>query len=133
MPGAAQELEYVLVLVTALVGSALSWSHYYLWLVMPIAVVLFGKGSMQDDSWTRRGGWAAVLLSAPAVTLVHVENPALQALYTYVAVSHLFFAGLMMFLLLVRLCVRQGFSPELSLSANVAAGSGGLCTRRVDA
>ena len=109
-----QDLEYMLVLVMAVVSSPLSWSHYYLLMLMPAAFFL-APGSALAASATRHAlGWAAILLTTPAVLVIAFANPGLMEAYARFGVSYLLFGGLMWFGLLAwsraRAAAPQGFS-----------------------
>jgi Glycosyltransferase family 87 len=102
-PGARHLLEVVLVLDLALVISPLTWSHYYLFLLLPWALYLGGKLPLPDDAttrWLMRTGF--VLVSLPVV-LAAPEVPSwFASVLARTTVSAWLFGGLLMFAALAR-------------------------------
>ncbi|MBR0668688.1 DUF2029 domain-containing protein [Roseomonas hellenica] len=115
---AAQErtdIEYLLVICLAVIGSPLSWSHYYAWLLMPIAFLLGPHSLLRGTAAGQRMAWVAIFLITPTVLLLEIPNPTLMAAYNAIGVSHLMFGGLLLFALLVRARARLGMAvPPLS-------------------
>ena len=83
-------LEYVLVLVLSRVMSPLSWTHYYLFLLLPWGLYLGGRLSLRDDVCTRCFMWSGILLSLLPVSYV------LNFLLSRTAASAWLFGGLCM-------------------------------------
>lgn len=109
-----QDLEYALVLVLAVVSSPLSWSHYYLLMLLPAAFFLAPGSALAASPARRALGWAAILLTTPAVLVIAFANPGLMEAYARFGVSYLLFGGLLWFGLLAwsraRAASPQGFS-----------------------
>jgi hypothetical protein len=95
-----QDLEYALVLVLAVVSSPLSWSHYYLLMLLPAAFFLAPGSALAASAARRALGWAAILLTTPAVLVIAFANPGLMEAYARFGVSYLLFGGLLWFGLL---------------------------------
>lgn len=98
---AAETLEFVTVLVLALLMSPISWTHYYLLLLLPFALYLGKKLPLPEPRWALR--WfavSAVLVSLP-VTLYKSPNSLLQQLVDRVFLSHYFFGGVLLLGLLL--------------------------------
>ena len=97
-PGVRRDLQYLLVVCLAVISSPLSWSHYYVWLLMPAAFFL---GSAQLSSQTqvmRWLPWLAIALVTPLVVWPwSFSNPALAMLYRSFAASNLLYGGLLWF------------------------------------
>ncbi len=93
-----REWEYLLVLTLAVVTSPLSWSHYYLLLLLPVAFLLSPR--FAGEPWIRRLTWAGCVLATPAVLNTLHAPTALQGLYAKFLISHLLFAGLILFIAL---------------------------------
>lgn len=109
------DVEYLLVICLAVISSPLSWSHYYAWLLMPIAFLLGPQSLLRGSAFGRRMGWVAIFLITPTVLLLEIPNPTLMMVYNAVGVSHLMFGGLLLFALLVRARARLGMAvPPLS-------------------
>src|SRR5262249_7048294 len=73
-PGRRDLLEFALVLDLALITSPLSWTHYYVWLLVPLGLYLGGRLPLPDDATTRRlvgAGW--FLLSLPIIVMSPME------------------------------------------------------------
>ena len=49
-------MEYLIVLVLACISSPLSWSHYYAWMLLPIAFLLATRQSPDTDD-RERADW----------------------------------------------------------------------------
>ncbi|HZY18413.1 MAG TPA: glycosyltransferase family 87 protein [Ramlibacter sp.] len=91
-----RDLQFLLVLCLALVTSPLAWSHYYAWLLVPIAFLLGPTGLGQGRA-ARVLGWVAIVLAMPLVRPLFFTDPALAAAYRSIGVSHLLFGGLLTF------------------------------------
>jgi Glycosyltransferase family 87 len=66
-------LQFSVVLILALVTSPLSWTHYYLILLVPLALYLGGRLPLPDDAMTRWLFWPGYLLSSIPVIMPHLE------------------------------------------------------------
>ena len=69
-------LEFSIVLVLAVVTSPVSWSHYYLLLLLPWALYLGGRLGLPDDAatrWLMAGGM--LLASLPVIVLPRRVGP----------------------------------------------------------
>jgi alpha-1,2-mannosyltransferase len=63
-----RDVELLLVLVLACVSSPLSWSHYYAWMLLPVAFLLAPGSPVAATERTRRLGYLAIaLVSLPVV------------------------------------------------------------------
>ena len=100
--GPLHELEFVLVLVLALVISPVSWSHYYLLLLLPWALYLGGRLPLPEDALTRRLMWSGFLLASLPVVLVPLESDWLGAVAARTAVSAWLIGGLLILAALMR-------------------------------
>jgi hypothetical protein len=96
------EIEFFVVLVLAIVGSPLSWSHYYVWLLIPTAFLIGGTDHFPDDAPTRWLAWAAVALVTLPVTRVYLSNPVLAEWFARSLASHLFLGAVLMLVVLLR-------------------------------
>jgi hypothetical protein len=66
-------LQFSMVLILALVTSPLSWTHYYLILLAPLALYLGGRLPLPDDAVTRWLFWPGYLLASLPVIMPHLE------------------------------------------------------------
>jgi alpha-1,2-mannosyltransferase len=113
----ARELEFMLVLVLCLISGPMSWSHYYVWLLLPLAFVLAGGEHLRRERVTTWLGGAALLLAALPVVFIGTSQSWLMELYARVVLAHFVIGGLLFFVLLVR--ARRGRA-----SSNVGAEAG---------
>jgi hypothetical protein len=92
----AQNLEFSIVLCLALLISPISWTHYYLFLLLPFALYL-GKrlGVPQGGVWSNLMLVSILLTSLPVIT-ADIGNPFLRFLYTKLLISHYFFGGIIL-------------------------------------
>jgi alpha-1,2-mannosyltransferase len=110
-----QDLQYLLVICLCLVSSPLTWSHYYLWLLMPTAFFLAGRVPALSTLPARWVGWAAIALVAPIIDLPwSFSNPFLMTMYRSIFLSHLLFGGLLWFGLIAWGLSRSGDFLSLS-------------------
>ena len=105
-----KSLEYCLVATLAVIMSPLSWSHYYVWLLVPIAFFLRQGSSIAPSGWPRRLAWIAIVIVSQAVVIIPVADPVLAAFYSKLVVSSLLFGGLIWYGLLV--AARAGLGTE---------------------
>lgn len=96
-----RDLEYQLILVIALVTSPISWTHYYTWLLIPIALNLGPNAMMARSPVTLRLAWIGIFLTLPIVSFVAFSSPLLAVFYAKFGVSHVLMGGLIWFGLLV--------------------------------
>jgi alpha-1,2-mannosyltransferase len=96
-----RDLQFMLVTSLTLVASPLSWSHYYCWLLIPIAFFLGATLREQQDRVVKAAGWLGILLVTPLVVMP--GPPTASALWNFhrmFGVSHLLAGGLLWFGLL---------------------------------
>lgn len=97
----AHEVEFLIVLMLACIASPLSWSHYYAWMLMPIAFFVGRTPHFPTAIPARVAGWAAIVLAAAPMTLLELNNPLLQELNTRFGTSRLLLGGLLILGLLI--------------------------------
>jgi hypothetical protein len=83
--------QYLIVLCLAVLASPLSWSHYYCWLLLPMAFFL-RRENMQAKSF-RALGWLAILLVTPLVRPLTLSQSWAIETYKDAGVSYLLFGG----------------------------------------
>jgi Glycosyltransferase family 87 len=67
-------LEYVMILNLSLVLSPLSWTHYYLLLLLPWGLYLGGRLALPEGACDRSLIWTGILLSSLPVVVVSSES-----------------------------------------------------------
>jgi hypothetical protein len=106
---AARHAELWLVLCLTVLIAPISWTHYYVLLLIPIAALVPELASLD---WRSRAALAAaIILIAPPVVVLAVPGRISNALYDRVLISHYFFGGVL--LLGVLLGVRARADPNL--------------------
>lgn len=91
-----ENLEFSIVLCLALVISPISWSHYYLFLLLPFALYLGNKLAVpQKPLWSSLVVASILLTSLPVIT-ANPANPVLGFLYSKLLISHYFFGGILL-------------------------------------
>lgn len=95
-------LEYALVLNLALVTSPISWTHYYLLLMMPWGLHLGGRLPLPDDRATRWLMRSSLALISLPVIMPALPQDWLGELIARTLVSAWFFGGLLMLASLAR-------------------------------
>ena len=116
-----ENLEFSIFLCLTLISSPISWTHYYLLLLLPFSLYLGGKLAVPNGPpWS---GWVmlSVLLTSLPVIFVNHVSPALKPLVYKLLVSHYFFGGILV--LVVFLAAR--WSASLSLSPRRLASRSG--------
>jgi hypothetical protein len=95
-------LEFSIVLVLAVVTSPVSWSHYYLLMLLPWALYLGGRLGLPDDAATRWLMVGGILLSSLPVIVPPLGPGMGAAIISRTIASAWMFGGLMIFAALVR-------------------------------
>ena len=92
----AENLEFSIVLCLALLISPISWTHYYVFLVIPFALY-FGNllAVPQGRLWFASVAVSILLTSLPVIT-ASPTNPVVQFLYSRLLISHYFFGGVLL-------------------------------------
>jgi hypothetical protein len=103
------DLQYLLTICLCLVGSPLSWAHYYAWLLIPTAFFLGARSSSLASTPARVLGWTAIALVTPLVLWPQpAGDSSLAVLYASFVVSHHLFGGLLWFGLIAWCLARSG-------------------------
>ena len=119
------ELEICIIILLAMMISTVSWSHYYLWILLPAAFVIGGNFPAMASGKMRFFGWAALIGAMPPLLIDKTGIPSVFSRpYAYVLVSHYFLsAGL----LLVVLLLSHWRGRSLAVSHRGEATDGTLC------
>jgi hypothetical protein len=102
-PKTSQEenLEFSITLCLALIISPISWTHYYLFLLIPLSLYLGNKLAIpKGKSWFYIMVLSALLLSLP-VTLVTINRPVLNLLMSKLLISHYVLGGILLVAILL--------------------------------
>jgi hypothetical protein len=94
--------EFSIVLVIALVSTPVSWTHYYLLLLLPSGLYLGGQLALPDDAVTRRLIWASWILCSLPVVAPPAEPEWLAEILSRTVVSAWLFGGFLMLAALAR-------------------------------
>ncbi|MBX9773446.1 MAG: DUF2029 domain-containing protein [Xanthobacteraceae bacterium] len=103
-------LEFSIVLTLAVVTSPVSWSHYYLLLLLPWALYLGGRLGLPDDNATRWLMAGGMLLASLPVVALPLGAGALAAVVSRTVVSAWMFGGLLILAALIRGALYAGQS-----------------------
>jgi alpha-1,2-mannosyltransferase len=95
-------LEYCVILVLAIVASPISWSHYYLLMLLPIGLYLGNRLPLPDDGTTRWLIWPGFILTALPVILLPFESDLVLVVASRTILSAWLFGGLIMLAALLR-------------------------------
>lgn len=95
-------LEYALVLNLALVMSPISWTHYYLLLLLPWGLYLGGRLRLPDDATSRWLMLGGLLLASLPVVVFPLGPGWVDDLVSRTAVSVWLFGGLCMLAAMTR-------------------------------
>jgi hypothetical protein len=129
VPGEASELELALMVMLAIVCSPVAWTHYYLLMLLPWAMVLRGLIAQSFDRGVRTLLLASIVLSSLPVLDVP-DGPALvREILARTLISAWLFGGLALIAALLMLCWRQarrgaervGSGPSLAEGLEVGA------------
>jgi alpha-1,2-mannosyltransferase len=95
-------LEFALVLSLALVASPVSWSHYYLLLLLPWGLYLGGQLPLPDDAVTKWLMGAGIVLASLPVLMLPKDLGVLAPLLSRTLVSAIFVGGMLTLAALAR-------------------------------
>jgi hypothetical protein len=116
-------LEYSMILTLTVIISPISWTHYYLFLLLPVALYLGGQLHIPRLLGLQVMTVISILLViTPNVTRIPFHNPLLSALARYFLVSHFFLGGVLLWLVLLVTHLQIG-RVDQSLIAPEASGS----------
>lgn len=91
-----ENLEFSIVLCLALVISPISWTHYYLFLLLPFALYLGNKLAVPQGRLWFSIMVASVLLTSMPVITARPANLVLRVLYSRLLISHYFLGGVLL-------------------------------------
>jgi hypothetical protein len=99
-------LEFVLIVMIAIVLSPISWSHYYMFFLLPFGLYLSGSLALADDRATRWLMWGGFALTALPVVLLPVDSDELLEVWARSGVSAHLVGGMVMLVAMFRAAAR---------------------------
>lgn len=99
LPGSLEEenLEFSIFLCLALIISPISWTHYYLFLLLPLSLYLGnGLALPQERLWSNLVLVSALLVSLPVKPAPRLLIPGLKPIGSKLLISHYFFGGVLL-------------------------------------
>lgn len=91
-----ENLEFCIFLCLGVVVSPISWTHYYLYLLLPLSLYLTNQlPTLSGQIWTKLILISTILVSLPVI-LIKVDNPLMKLLYSKILISHYFFGGILL-------------------------------------
>jgi alpha-1,2-mannosyltransferase len=117
-----RDLQYLLVICLCLVSSPLAWSHYYVWLLIPIGFFFGSQPPFPSSARARAVGWLAIALVTPLVGWPWtIANAGVMTAYRSLVISHILFGGLLWFALIAWWLATSGKHPSTPQSDQVTA------------
>jgi hypothetical protein len=110
-------LEFSMVINLVIMTSPVSWSHYYLFLLLPLGFYLGRLLPLPEDATTRWLIWTGFVLTSLPVTLPDFEPGFRAEVIARTIVSSCLFGGFLMFAALARGAWRLGQAPAPALAA----------------
>ena len=114
----ADELEFLLMLVLALLLSPMSWVHYYCWLLIPAAFLLNARHHFQADRASIVMAWLGLGLASFPVVIPYFSHTEWREYFFRTAQSHFLFGAILMFGALLR--ARLLLTPSEPVHGNLA-------------
>ena len=91
-----QNLEFSIVLCLAMLISPISWTHYYLFLLLPLSFYLGNRLAVPlERPWFNWVMLSVMLISLP-VKRFHFDDPVLMLVIFKLLISHYFYGGLLL-------------------------------------
>ncbi|WP_157162615.1 glycosyltransferase family 87 protein [Cylindrospermum stagnale] len=90
-----KNLEFSIVICLLLIISPISWTHYYLFLLLPFGLYIGNQLSIPRGNVWSTSIAATIFLTSQPVNISSIENPVLNFWYSKFLVSHYFFGGIL--------------------------------------
>jgi hypothetical protein len=100
--GSRDFLEFSILTVLAVVASPVSWSHYYLLMLLPMGLYLGRRLPLPDDRTTRWLMWGGFALTALPIILLPLESGPVLLIASRTILSAWLFGGMLMLAALMR-------------------------------
>jgi hypothetical protein len=91
-----ENLEFSIVLCLMLLISPISWTHYYLFLILPFSLYLGNKLAIPEGRLWFIAMMLSILLTSLPVIIKSPTNPIINLLYFKLFISHYFFGGVLL-------------------------------------
>lgn len=115
-----ENLEFSIALSLAIITSPLSWTHYYLLLLLPLSLYLGDKLAVSKEGLLVKLMVLATILISLPVKRVIIEDQFLKLLVLRFFISHYFFGGILLLGILLTARWHNSRHPQLSqVSINV--------------
>ncbi|HTI01921.1 MAG TPA: glycosyltransferase family 87 protein [Acidisoma sp.] len=101
-PSPQDYLEFSIVLAFCIVTSTVSWTHYYLLLLIPYALYFTGRLPLKDDRLTRTLIWTSLIFCSLPVNRYGFGSKGLETLFHKSLASIWLIGGLLLFWALIR-------------------------------
>ena len=112
----AEYLELAIALCIAILISPISWTHYYLYLLLPLSLYFCNLIAIpQTKNWRYAMAISGIFLSLPVI-IINSNLPLTKLLLSKIFISHYFFGGLL--LLAILLAAKSHTSNTLSYLTN---------------
>jgi hypothetical protein len=108
-------LEFCLVLTLCVMLSTVSWTHYYLLLLLPWSLYLVGAFPTANDRLTHRLTWSSIILCSLPVFYPSVDDGWFATLYSRTLQSIWLYGGLLMLCALLRCALLRNSETKPSL------------------
>jgi len=95
-PLITDEVEFMIVLMIACVASPLTWSHYYTWMLLPLAFFLGRTPHFASSPSMWAVNWIALVAASPVVSFWRPRSELLGEFVGRIGASHLLIAGLLL-------------------------------------
>ncbi|MFB2875253.1 glycosyltransferase family 87 protein [Floridanema aerugineum] len=90
-------LEFCIVLCLAIIISPISWTHYYVLLLVPLSLYVCDRLPIpQNRLWLALMGIATILVSLPVKGAGGSNNPVFRFFVSRIFISHYFFGGVLL-------------------------------------
>jgi alpha-1,2-mannosyltransferase len=109
-PISCWEIEFGLVLTLTLLLSPMTWAHYYVYLLLPFALLLGLDQEGRISPRLMKLAWLAIILCSLPVIKPRIEDKFLLTLFSTTLLSHFLAGGLLIFLVLV--CIQGKFQTK---------------------
>ena len=101
-PDRQDHLEFTMVLMIAIVLSPLSWSHYYMFFLLPFGLYLSGSLALADDKATRWLMWSGFVLTALPEVLFPIDSDELLEAWARTGASARLLGAVLMLIAMFR-------------------------------
>jgi len=116
-------LEFATMLSLALVIGPISWTHYYLLLLLPAALFLGGRLALPAGRRWSAAMWAGIALISPPVVVPNTAYPVLGPVVARLLMSNYFFGGVLLLGVFLAARWRGGRPRDRAEAGTLQAGA----------